>query len=242
MNNSGLIGIVDIDKLIIINCELDGLKELLTVNKYFNTIVYEQFPKLHKTFMILQEYHKIIDSIIPTENRICYYYNTKIKQHNRKVYEFIFRLLRKNDTILVNKIIHHIDKYNLIRNYFDGMFHNLFHKIISENHTNEQILVINLIKISPPIVDWKDQLECFEYWFEDLHIDAIILTILDLLKAAIFVNNEDFIVTLIKTYYEYDLYNWEENPEGIHLALIQLIESLEKSSTKYSDIVEYGLY
>jgi hypothetical protein len=43
-------------------------------------------------------------------------------------------------------------------------------------------------------------------------------------------------------YYEYDLYNWEENPKYIHLELVQLIESLEKSSTIYSDIVEYGKY
>jgi hypothetical protein len=241
MNNSGLIGIVEIDKLIITNCELDELKELIVVSKYFSSIVFEQFPKLHKTFILLDEY-KIIDSIIPTKNWICYYYNTKIKQINRKIYEFIFRLLRKNDIILVNKIIHHADKCNLIKDNIKGMFCNLFHKIISENYTNEQILITNLIKISPPNVDWKDQLECFEYWFEDLHIDAIILTILDLLKAAIFLNNEDFIVTLIKTYYEYDLYNWEENPKGIHLELVQLIESLEKSSTIYSDIVEYGLY
>lgn len=224
-NKLGIIDIIDIAKLIISKSELDELKELVVVSKYFNSIVYEVFPKLHKTFMILQEY----TAIISTKNFLCYYSNIKVKQISRKIYEFTFRLLRKNETILVNKIIQYIDKYKLFK-YNNGMFYDLFHEITSKHYTNEKILLINLMSISPPNVDWKAPLECFEYWFEDLQIDSIILTILDLLKSAIFVNNKDFIVTLIKSYYEYDLYNWVENPKGIHLELIQTIEFLEKSS------------
>lgn len=236
-NKLGFIHITDIAKLIIKKSEFDELKELVVVSKYFNKIIYEVFPKLHKTLRILKEYTEIIS----TKNFRCFHSNIKVKQISRKIYEFIFRLLRKNEIILVNKIIQYIDKHKLYK-YNNGMFYDLFHEIVSQHYTNEKTLLINLMSISPSNVDWKAPLECFEYWFEDLQIDTIILTILDLLKSAIIVNNENFIITLIKKYYEYDLYNWEENPKYIHLELVQLIESLEKSSTIYSDIVEYGKY
>jgi hypothetical protein len=122
------------------------------------------------------------------------------------------------------------------------MFYNLFRKIISENFCNEQNILRNLIKISSIEVNWNIPIEYFEYWFEDLQIENIIMTILDLLKAAIFLNNENLIITLIKSYYQYNIYNYEENPKDHHLELIHLIESLEESSEVYSDIVSRGLY
>jgi hypothetical protein len=205
-NKLGFTDIIDIDKLIITNCELDELKELIVVNKYFNSIVFEQFSKLRKLFVILDEHCKIISNVDITKD-LTRYSDIKLKQLNRKSYEFIFKLLRKNETTLVNKIIHHNDKRNPTLDR--GMFYDLFYKIISENMCDEQSILRNLIKIHPPNVNWDIPIECFVNWNDDLQIDDIILTILDLLKAAIFVNCKDFIVTLIESYYIHELYNWD---------------------------------
>ncbi len=233
-NKLATFDIIDIVILIIEISELDELKELVVVSKYFNSIVYEQFPKLRKTFMILDECYKTINVVskkVSKKYGNCPYSNIKTKQIIRKLHEFIFRLLRKNDTVLVNKIIYHIDKYDTYLYITDGIFYfKLFDRIISENYCNEQNLLINLIKISPPKVSWSTiLLECFENWVEDLQIDNIIITILDLLKTAIFVYNEDLIVSLIKSYHQYDLYTWDdEKTNDVLFELNLLVKSLEK--------------
>lgn len=91
MNNSEcLTKIIEMDKLILTICELDELKELIFVNKYFNDLIYQIYPKLNKTFKILQEY--IVYTKIPQRDN---YFWIKVKQVKRRLYEFIFQLLRK---------------------------------------------------------------------------------------------------------------------------------------------------
>jgi len=239
-NKLGTFNIIDITKLIIDRSELNELKELVIVSKYFNSIVNEQFPKLRKTFIILDEYCTTMN-IISTKDRSCYSY-LKIKYLNRKLKEFIFRLLRKNETIIANKIIHHVDKYIILTTFERTLYYRLFERIILRNYSTEQILLRNLIKISPLKVNWSILIDYFTDWFEDLKIEYIIITILDLLKAAIFVDNEDLILTLVKGFYQYDYKDHEENPKDTLLELISLIESLEKSSDIYGDIASRGLY
>lgn len=240
-NKLGIIDIIEIDKLIIENSELDDLKQLVVVSKYFNSIVYKQFPNLNKLFKVLGEYSNIVNII--SNNDVNHYYNVKFKQIDRKLIDFLFRSLRKNKTIIVKKVINYCNKYNSPAFLLSGNFYyRLFYEIILGNYTNEQILLRNLIKICHPKIDWVMLINFFENWFEDLQIENIILTILDLLKAAIFLKNEDFILILVKGYYQYDLYNYEETPKDIHLELVQLIESLEESSEKYGDIAKYGQY
>lgn len=81
LNNLGIIGIVEINKLIITNFEL---KELITVNKYFNEIIHSQFPRLRKTLIVLDEFSKILD--VGSKNHWNYYSNIKYKQINRKLH------------------------------------------------------------------------------------------------------------------------------------------------------------
>ena len=95
----------------------------------------------------------------------------------------------------------------------------------------------NLIKIHPPKVCWFEIITRFDYWSEELQIDTTIITLLDLLKAAVSVNNEDLITILIKSYYEHDLSHWEEDEiKDIIEELSTLIKSLEGSSEKYANI------
>jgi len=241
-NKLGTFNILDIVKLIIERSELDELKELVVVSKYFNSIVYDQFPKLRKAFIILREYSKINNII--SKNDPNSYLNIQFKQIDRKLYDFVSRLLRKNNTSFVNKIINHIDKYNPPELLIDTTYYyRLFQVIILENYTNEQILLTNFIKISPFKVNWSILTDFYEHWIEDLQIDHIIITILDLLKAAIFLNNEDLIVTLIKCYYKHDLDNWEDEKTDVVLfELNHLIKSLEQSSDVYGDIEKHVEY
>ena len=233
-NKLGMFGIVDIAKLIITNLELDELKELVVVSKYFNTIVNQQFPKLRKTLVILDEHFKAFNII--TENWDNYS-NIRAKQFNRKLYEFILRLLRKNEIILVSKIIKCIDNKKEFQDLIKGSFYyKLFEIIILEDYTNEHCILRNLIKISSPKMKWSRLTDCFINLSEDLEdpkIENIILITLNLLKAAIFINNENFIITLIKSYYEYDLYDHNNKKTDVVLfELNHLIKSSEESYLK----------
>lgn len=237
-NKFGTFDIIDIVKLIIDKSELDELKQLVVVSKYFNLLVHEQFSKLQEMFLILDEYFIVTNMI--AKNDANSYMNIKFKQINRKLINFAFGLLRKNRHILVDKMINHINKYNHTGFLMDrNFYYRLFFEIITKNYTNEQTLLKNLIKISPSKVNWSIIINYLDDYFDNLRIENIILIILDLLKAAIILNNEDLIVTLIKGYYKYDLYNYEETPKDLHLELINLVESLEKSSNTYTDIVNY---
>lgn len=89
-------------------------------------------------------------------------------------------------------------------------------KIILGNFTNEQILVRNFLKISPSKVNWSLSIETnFRDLKEKSQIDYIILTILDLLEAAIYVNNEGLIAVLIKGYCQYNLYDYDEKDDYV---------------------------
>ena len=230
-------GTTDIHKLIIERSELDELRKLLVVSKYFNTIVNEQFPKLRKTFMILGEYSNRNNIIV--KNKPNPYLNIRFNQIDRKLYDLVFRLLRKSKTLFVNKIINNLDKHNPPELLIDTTYYyRLFQVIILENYTNEQFLLRNFIKVSPFKANWSILTDFYENWIEDLQVDNIIITILDLLKAAIFVHNEDLIITLIKGYYKHDLNNWEDEKDNIVLfELNHLIRSLEKSSDIYGNVI-----
>jgi len=234
MNNFGL---VDVDKIIIEILELDELRELVCVNKYLNSLTNEQSPKLRKTLIILDEFHKVLD--IFRIKKWNSYINIKTKQTDRKLYGFIFRLLRKNETLIANKIICYMDKYHWSLDRPGGVYYYaIFEKVVEKHYTNEQSLLVNLIKIHPPNINWSQVIERFKYWEEELQVDTTIITLLDLLRAAISVNNEDFIVTLIKSYYECDLASWkDEEIKDIQEELHLFIKSLEESSEKYANIV-----
>jgi len=119
------------------------------------------------------------------------------------------------------------------------MFYELFNEIISQHYTNEKKMISNLISICPININWESALGALEDWCESLQIHNLIFTILDLLKISININNESLIIILIKNYYKYDLYNWEEHENEKDEFLIQLnhlIEFLEKSDDKYNGI------
>jgi len=234
---SEVLNIVEIFKLIIENCELDELKQLTIVNKYFRTIVYIKFPKLTNTLLILDEFHQLNEQIPPEKNKENWavYYNIKFRQIHRKTYEFIFKLLRKNLNTFVAKIINQINKCGWSGNI--PYYNILFQKIILENYCNEQKLLTSLIEIHPRNINWKETINCFGKWNDDLQIENIVISILDLLKSAICANNEDLIVSLIKQYYTNDLYNWEdETKDDVLYELNHLITSLKQSDNKYNGI------
>jgi len=233
MNNFGL---SDVDKIIIEYLELDGLKELIYVNKYFNSFINEQFPKLHKTLLMLDEFQKFVN-IVQIKNFNSY---TRLKyiQVDRKLIDYIFKLLRKNETLITNKIICYMNKYNWFFDLPGGLYYYaIFKKVVEKHYTNEHLLLVNLIKIHPPNINWLQVIERFKYWEEELQVDTTIITLLDLLRAAVSVNNEDLIVVLIRSYYGCDLANWEqEEIKDIKDELSTLIKSLEESSEKYANI------
>jgi hypothetical protein len=229
-------GLVDIDKIIIGYLELDELRELVCVNKYFNSLVNEQFPRLRKTLIILDEFQKFVN--IVQIGGFGGYTGLKYIQVQRKLSNYIFKLLRKNEILIAKKIICYMDKYNWVLDLPGQVYYYaIFQKVVEKHYTNEYRLLTNLIKIHPPNVNWLQIIERFEYWLEELQVDTIIITLLDLLRAAVSVNNEDFIVILIKSYYEHDLANWEEEEiKDIIEELSTLIKSLEESSQKYANI------
>ena len=136
MNNFGL---PDVDKIIIETLELDELKQLVCANKYFNLLINSTYPKLRKTLIVLDEFHKTFADI---KNNFmnCYSYHLEIsqKQINRKLHEHIFGLLRKNKILLTSKIINHMNKYHDILDLPGGLYYyRIFDIVIEDHYTNE---------------------------------------------------------------------------------------------------------